>query len=91
MKNIEHDKINSLILELTEKKIREKHNHHLSFDNNSNLLVEGLLDSISFFSLLVEIENKIGVEISFDEYDPEEFTTTGGITEIVMKNLNSNK
>ncbi len=38
----------------------------------------GLFDSMDFMNLIVEVEEKFGVEVDFSEYEPEVFTTIGG-------------
>ncbi len=43
----------------------------------------GLFDSMDFMNLIVEVEEKFGVEVDFSEFEPEVFTTVGGFIKCV--------
>ncbi|MBE0644918.1 MAG: acyl carrier protein [Bacteroidetes bacterium] len=38
----------------------------------------GLLDSMDFFGLITDVEERFGIEIDFTEKEPAEFSTLGG-------------
>lgn len=43
----------------------------------------GLFDSMDFMHLIVEVEDKFGVEVDFSEHEPAVFTTIGGFVKCV--------
>ncbi len=53
------------------------------FDIDTNLIQEGVIDSIDFMNIISEIEEKFNVEIDFLEIDPQKITTINGLWEII--------
>lgn len=49
------------------------------FDLDSNLIQEGILDSLGFINLLMTLESEFDLDIDFSELDPSEFTTIRGL------------
>tara|TARA_B100000315_G_scaffold118277_1_gene108410 strand:- start:1329 stop:2129 length:801 start_codon:yes stop_codon:yes gene_type:complete len=42
-----------------------------------------LVDSFGFLDLLTELENEFGVEVNFEEFDPEDFTTLNNLSHCI--------
>jgi acyl carrier protein len=42
-----------------------------------DLRAGGLIDSLGFIELIVAIEDEVGIELDFDDLDPEEITVLG--------------
>lgn len=56
---------------------------------NYDLVKSGLLDSMSFIDLVVDIEKKYNIEIDFESaFEQSGFTTLAGLTRTVEKELN---
>ena len=51
----------------------------ITFDIETNLIQEGVLDSLGFINLLMNLENEFDLDIDFSELDPAEFTTIRGL------------
>lgn len=43
------------------------------------------IDSIGFLELLGFIEEELGIELDFSEYDPKDFSTISGLCQIIKK------
>ena len=54
---------------------------------NINLLEEGLMDSLDYTSLIIMLEDELGIMISPSEYTREESDTPAKIIEIVRSKL----
>ena len=50
--------------------------------DGTNLIEDGVLDSLGFLTLATRIQKEFNIEIPFDEYSPEEFTVFGKFVEI---------
>ncbi len=50
-----------------------------------SLLERGLLDSMALVKLIAFLEERFGVELSDDEFDPEHFETLQAIGELVER------
>ena len=54
-------------------------------DDETNLTGSGIIDSMGFVILIGEIENEFDYEIDLGEYEPEEFTTLGGLLKCAIE------
>lgn len=54
---------------------------------NTNLLVTGALDSLSFVNLLVELERRYGIQVSFEDLELQNFQTIATIADFVAERL----
>ena len=66
--------------------IRREMNHSNDFDMATNILQEGIVDSISILSLVAFLEERYGIEISFEDITAENFANVGSIAKF-MKTL----
>jgi acyl carrier protein len=48
-----------------------------------SLTGSGFFDSMDFMRLIVEVEEKFGVEVNFSDHDPKVFTTVGGFIKCI--------
>ena len=51
---------------------------------DADLLTTGLLDSIGFVNLLVELERRLGVQVALESLEPENFSSLERIAEFVV-------
>lgn len=58
-------------------------NPYEEIDENSLLIEEGIIDSLSFFVLISELENKFQIHIPEDRLQLEQFENIGKIEELV--------
>ena len=63
--------------------LQERWSDDLAVEDDTNLIVSGLVDSIGFIELLGDVEDHFGVEVDLDQYDPAEFTTLSTFTQCV--------
>lgn len=53
----------------------------ISFDgdlpDDYDMILSGAIDSVGLLDLILEVQNRFGVELEFDELDPEEMTVVG--------------
>jgi acyl carrier protein len=65
--------------------IKKEMNNSNDFDIATNILDEGIVDSMGIMSLVSFLEGKYGVEIDFEEITPDNFSTVGAITKLIKK------
>lgn len=57
----------------------------VDFENATALIDDGILDSFDLVSLMGEIADTFGVEISFDDMEPENFNSVKAMVEMIQK------
>lgn len=67
------------------------HPPDIGLEDEIDLIGDGILDSMGFLSLATAVQDKLGIEIPFDEYPPEEFTLLGNLIKMCEKALDDNK
>ena len=56
--------------------------------NDFELIKSGLLDSMSFLDLIIELETHFKIQIDFEDKNPSEFTTLTGLVKLVSEAKN---
>lgn len=56
-------------------------------DPKESLLTQGILDSISFLELILELESTFEIQIDFENLDPSEFTSLIKLEELITTQL----
>ena len=56
-----------------------------------SLLDRGLLDSMAIVKLIAFLEERFGVQLGDDEFDPDHFETVDAIAKLVEENLAAKK
>lgn len=59
--------------------------------SDTDLFESGLLDSLAFVELLVEIEEQMGVMVSLEQLEPEHFRSLERIASFVLANRRFSK
>lgn len=54
-------------------------------DEATSLLERGLLDSMALVKLITFLEERFGVELSDDEFDPDHFETLSAIRDLIER------
>ncbi|WP_404338915.1 hypothetical protein [Pseudoalteromonas mariniglutinosa] len=72
------------------KKLVEKHGKHIldTLNKHDSLISSGLLDSLDFIGMLMEIETNLAVNIDFENADPIQFTSYRGLISLFSENAN---
>ncbi|WP_394191918.1 hypothetical protein [Pseudoalteromonas atlantica] len=72
-------------------KLIEKHGEQIliSLNKQDSLISSGLLDSLDFISMLMEIENSLNLNIDFEEADPVQFTSYSGLIQLLSESANA--
>ncbi|MBC7863461.1 MAG: acyl carrier protein [Bacteroidia bacterium] len=60
-----------------------------SVSNSTDLVKEGIFDSLSFVDLVADCENEFNIQIDLEKYEPGEFTKLGKLAEIIENAKNS--
>ena len=58
---------------------------------DTNLFETGLLDSLTFVELLVQVEEQLGVTVSLEQLEPDNFRSIRQIAEFVLANQRFSK
>ena len=56
----------------------------VDFENEKELIDEGILDSFDVVSIISEIDDKFGVQIRITELDPENFNSAEAIWKLIQ-------
>ena len=51
--------------------------------HDTDLLATGLLDSLGFVDLLLELERRFGVRVALDRLEPDDFRSVGTIADFI--------
>lgn len=57
----------------------------VDFENNTALIDDGILDSFDLVSLIGELVDAFGVEIAFDDMEPENFNSVESMLEMLKR------
>lgn len=57
----------------------------VDFDNETELIDEGILDSFDVVSIISEIDDKFDVQIRITELDPENFNSAEAIWNLIQE------
>lgn len=57
----------------------------VDFDNETELIDDGILDSFDVVSIISEIDDAFGVQIRINELDPENFNSAAAIWSLIQK------
>lgn len=57
----------------------------VNFEQETALIDDGILDSFDMVSLIGEINEAFGIEISFDDIEPENFNSVDGMLELIER------
>ena len=52
--------------------------------HDTDLLATGLLDSLGFVDLLLELERRFGVRVAMESIEPENFSSIANIAEFIV-------
>lgn len=64
--------------------IRDEINFSKNFDPHTNIIEEGIIDSMGILALVSFLESKYRIEIDLEEITAENFATVNKIAEFVM-------
>jgi acyl carrier protein len=69
------------------KAVRESsvHGPDVTFDDDTQLLAEGIIDSIGIFSVMSEIELELGCILPPDEITADNFRSIGALSALVQR------
>ncbi|MEO2047693.1 MAG: acyl carrier protein [Pirellulales bacterium] len=59
-----------------------------SLTDDFDLLDSGLIDSMNFLHLVVSIEDRLGIDLNFEDLSPEEMTKIGSLCHHVQLQIN---
>jgi acyl carrier protein len=65
--------------------IQEKLNDGIAFDRDTNLIRQGLIDSMGVMKLTIFLEKRFGIEIDIEEITAENFETLSRIGRLVVR------
>lgn len=57
----------------------------VDFENETELIDDGILDSFDVVAIISEIDDTFGVQIRINELDPENFNSAGSIWNLIQK------
>lgn len=67
--------------------IKNELNHSNDFDIATNIVKEGLVDSMGILELVSFLERRYRIEIAFEDITPDNFQNVGAIARYVKKLL----
>lgn len=57
----------------------------IDFEKETDLVDEGLLDSLEIVTIIASIEEKFGIEIDPDDIDPDNFQSAEAMWEMILR------
>jgi len=65
--------------------IQDELNDGIAFERDTNLIQQGLIDSMGVMKLIVFLEKRFGIDIELEEITAENFETLDHISRLVAK------
>ncbi|MBQ4836980.1 MULTISPECIES: acyl carrier protein [Pseudoalteromonas] len=71
--------------------LAEKHSDDVinTINKDESLITTGLLDSMDFITMLMNIENTFDLDIDFEDADPVAFTAINGLVKLLSEQQNA--
>ena len=79
------EKIKEYIVKYLKKKMGTESNDDIYIDEDVDLIESGIINSLSFITLITDLEEQYNIEIDFDELDPSEYTIISNLASLVAK------
>ncbi|AOT07455.1 phosphopantetheine-binding protein [Pseudoalteromonas luteoviolacea] len=69
----------------------EKHGEDITntINKDESLITAGLLDSMDFITMLMNLENTFDIDIDFEDVDPVSFTAINGLVKLLSEQENA--
>lgn len=77
------EEIRALILTVAEPVIADRGSTIEGADDDLDLRASGMIDSLGFIELVAAIEDELGIELDFEDLDPDQITVLGPLTRYV--------
>lgn len=61
----------------------------VDFENEKNLVDDGILDSIEIVTIIAEVEEEFGISVEPDEIDPDNFQSIEAIYRLIKSKENN--
>ena len=88
MKGLREEELVSQVVEWVESRNHNAGETNGRIESGTDLLAEGILDSVGFVELLTFIEEQTGRQMDLADLDPEEFAKIGGLCRHAMASAN---
>lgn len=85
MKQVSPDEVHDLIVKLYSGPLVARGLDGQQLPADYDLLSEGVIDSLGFIELISALETDLGLEIDFEDMNPEELTVVGPFCEYVAR------
>lgn len=79
--------IQNFIQEQIRKRIQLMGLDSFSIEDSTDLVREGIFDSLAYVDLIADCEHQFATEIKLENYNPNEFTKFGNLVEIIFESL----
>ncbi len=79
------DQIRDFVVTTLDEPIRAAGLDPASVDDDFDLLESGLIDSLGLLELITQVEEEFGLEVDFEEMDPERLTIVGPFSRFVTE------
>lgn len=83
------EEIKQFIIEQAKKRLSLLGISNISVSKDTDLIKEGIFDSLSFVDLVVDCEQKFGAEVDLEKYEAGSFTRIEKLTEILNASVKS--
>ncbi len=74
--------IKTHIIEFIKSKMSEEELNDVVSKGDFDLIASGLISSLEFMELISSIEEKHGIQIDFEEFDPASYTSINGLASL---------
>lgn len=89
--NLSYDKIREILLEIIYAHLANEGSVHEELTDDIDLLKSGLIDSISFMEIILQLESDYNIKLDISKIDNPEFTKISGLITAIIKQSTSNK
>jgi len=88
MKRITADQVRAVMLASLETQLAAQGLQPQDIRDDFDLLTEGVIDSLGLIELIANIEKHLGIEVDFEDLDPENLTVVGPFCRYIEEKSN---
>ncbi len=89
--DLSYSKIKEILYKIIYSNLAEEGSEHEELTDDIDLLKSGLIDSISFMEIILQLESEYSIRLDISKIDDPEFTKISGLINAIIKQNTSKK
>ena len=89
--NLSYNRIKEILYKIVYSHLAKEGSEHEEITDDIDLLKSGLIDSISFMEIILQLESDYNIKLDISKIDDPELTKISGLINSIIKQNTSNK